>query len=235
MRLPYLLSKTYIPKNTPESETAGIKIQKDRCTILFGGNASGDYKLKPFLIHKAKNPRCFTKNKIVTSQLPVHYRFNKTAWMSKLLFKDWFENCFIPNVKNYCKRKNIAYKILLVLDNATGHGKELANVDENVKIVFLPPNTTSLIQPMDQGLIATFKVGFKHLLMTQAIKVVDGRTTNLIQFLKKITILDAIKLIDKAWQNVPKSAAKEFGTNFYSARNLTNQMILTKMPKLIKL
>lgn len=29
---------------------------------------------------------------------------------------------------------------------------------EGVQIKFLPPNTTSLIQPMDQGIILTFKV-----------------------------------------------------------------------------
>jgi DDE superfamily endonuclease len=49
----------------------------------------------------------------------------------------------------------LAFKVLLLLDNAPGHPVNIKH--PNVEIVFMPPNTTSLIQPMDQGLIATFK------------------------------------------------------------------------------
>ena len=50
-------------------------------------------------------------------------------------------------------------RALLVLDNALGHLLELGTLgtDFLVEVVFLPPNTTSIIQPMDEGLIATFK------------------------------------------------------------------------------
>ncbi|XP_054734505.1 tigger transposable element-derived protein 1-like [Anastrepha obliqua] len=44
--------------------------------------------------------------------------------------------------------KNIDFKVLLILDNAPGHPKDLNH--PNVEIVFLPPNTTSIIQPLDQ-------------------------------------------------------------------------------------
>ena len=46
---------------------------------------------------------------------------------------------------------------VLLLDNAPGHPPHLDDFHPDVKVVYLPPNTTSLIQPMGQGVIATFK------------------------------------------------------------------------------
>ena len=71
----------------------------------------------------------------------------RKGWMTSATFKDWYLNCFIPTVKRYCAEKNIAFKILLLLDNAPSH-PDLSNLCENVKIMFFPPNVTSLIQPM---------------------------------------------------------------------------------------
>ncbi|XP_045137188.1 tigger transposable element-derived protein 1-like [Portunus trituberculatus] len=47
-------------------------------------------------------------------------------------------------------------RVLLVLDNAHGHPAHLGDFNPNVKVVYLPPNTTALLQPMDQGVIASF-------------------------------------------------------------------------------
>ena len=46
----------------------GFKAYKDRITILLGGNIAG-YKLKPFIIHRSKNPRAFKGVNI--NMLPV--------------------------------------------------------------------------------------------------------------------------------------------------------------------
>ena len=49
-------------------------------------------------------------------------------------------------------------KVLLLLDNATSH----VNLElSNVHIHFLPPNTTSHLQPMDAGIIRNFKLKYK--------------------------------------------------------------------------
>ena len=141
-------TKCFAPRDS-EKKVSGTKIRKERVTLMVGGNASGDLKLKPLVIGKVETPHCFKVNKINRARLPVHYRFNKTAWMTKAIFRDWFANCFIPCVKNYCKSKNIDFKILLLLDNFSGHPTDLSH--PNIKVMFLPPNTTSILQPCDQG------------------------------------------------------------------------------------
>ena len=61
-------------------------------------------------------------------------------------------------------------------------------------------------QPMDAGVISIFKTHFKHLLLSAAIKASEGNNMSFIEFLKKVTILDAIRLIGVAWSKVPNSA-----------------------------
>ena len=40
-----------------KGQAGGLKLQKSRCSILLGGNASGDLKLKPLLMHQFENPK----------------------------------------------------------------------------------------------------------------------------------------------------------------------------------
>ncbi|GFS83623.1 tigger transposable element-derived protein 1 [Trichonephila clavipes] len=79
---------------------------------------------------------------------------NPKAWMTTAIFTEWFNNCFVPEVEAYMKEKSLDFKVLLIVDNAASH-PQLEH--PNVQLVFHPPNTTSLIQPLDQGIIATFK------------------------------------------------------------------------------
>jgi hypothetical protein len=88
--------------------------------------------LKPFFIHTSLNPRAFKKVKD-KKRLPVFWSANKKAWMTSSLFEKWFNEMFIPEVKAYCRRKNIPFKILLLLDNCTAH-PNLSHINPNVKI-----------------------------------------------------------------------------------------------------
>ena len=78
--------------------------------------------------------------------------------MTVPLFEDWFGHHFIPEVERYCQLKEIPFKMILLIDEAPSHPPAtLINFDPRVEVVFLPPNTTSLLQPMDQEVIKTFK------------------------------------------------------------------------------
>ncbi|GFV49546.1 tigger transposable element-derived protein 1 [Trichonephila clavipes] len=121
-------------------------------TLLPCSNSSGDRMLKPLLIIKSLRPRALKGKDL--KQLPVHWMANPKAWMTTAIFTEWFNNCFVPEVEAYMKKKSLDFKVLLIVGNAASH-PQLEH--PNVQLVFLPPNTTSLIQPLDQGIIATFK------------------------------------------------------------------------------
>ena len=138
-----------------ENQGTGFKMHKDRVTLLLAGNAYGDAKLKPVLVHRSKCPRALKScNK---EMLPVIWKHNKRAWITRVEFIDWFSNYFVPFVSDYNARNNLNNKALLILDNFPGHPTSICNMHPHIKVIFLPPNTTSLIQPMDQGIIAALK------------------------------------------------------------------------------
>ncbi|XP_066957901.1 tigger transposable element-derived protein 1-like [Macrobrachium rosenbergii] len=76
-------NRTFLSKE--EKSAPGHKVGKERLTLLFGANASGDLKLKPLLVYLAENPRAFKG--IFKSQLPVIWKSNKTAWVTLTVFR----------------------------------------------------------------------------------------------------------------------------------------------------
>lgn len=109
----------------------GFKAAKDRITLLFCSNASGDKMMKPLLLHRTMRPRSMKGQDF--SKLPVHWMSNPKAWVTKQVFKDWFENLFIPEVKDYLEEKGLDFRVLLVIDNAPGH---MSISHPQVQIVF---------------------------------------------------------------------------------------------------
>jgi hypothetical protein len=93
-------------------------------------------------------------------------------------------------------------KVLLLMDNFSGH--ELA-VDlvgglqglSNIRIAWLPKNTTSVWQPMDQGIIASFKLQYRRQWVKYMIREHEaGRNPH-----KTVTLLKAIQWSRVAWEN----------------------------------
>lgn len=72
--------------------------------------------------------------------------------MTHHFFQDVFLNCNASKVKKYHLKNNIPFKILLIIGNVPWHSPFITNLHLNIKVEFLPSNTTSLIQPMDQEL-----------------------------------------------------------------------------------
>ncbi|XP_025425198.1 jerky protein homolog-like [Sipha flava] len=132
-----------------DSVAKGYKVKKERVTLLPCSNASGDLKFPLLVIGKSVKPRAF-KN-VNMSALPAQYTSQKSAWMNGNIFKNWFFETFVPTTKTFLKQKKLPKKAVLFIDNAPCHPSESELRDGEIYVKFLPPNVTSLIQPMDQA------------------------------------------------------------------------------------
>ncbi|KFD66300.1 hypothetical protein M514_21587 [Trichuris suis] len=127
--------------------------------------------------------------------------------MTLSLFDDWFQNYFVPETKEYCRRKGIQFKILLLLHSAPAHPRYISDVHPDVKVIYLPPSTTALIQPMDQDAIGAFKAHYLWRTFAQTLEALESGET-LREFWKRYNILHAIQDMSAAWKNVPQNCMR---------------------------
>ena len=97
-----------------------------------------------------------------------------------------------------------------MIDNAPGHPQDLQH--ENVVIAFLPKNTTSLLQPLDQGIISTFKAlyikrSFRYILD----QIEKDKSLSVIDAWKKFTILDCVRHIGISYDDPSVRVEKQYG------------------------
>jgi hypothetical protein len=94
--------------------------------------------------------------------LSVDYYSNANVWMTSVIFNDgWL-------IKWNLELKR---KIVLFVDNYTTHTNN--SLLKNIKVIFLPANTTSLIQPCDQGIIRAFKAHYRRAMRARIIAELD--------------------------------------------------------------
>ncbi|KRY51622.1 Tigger transposable element-derived protein 1, partial [Trichinella britovi] len=167
-----------------------FKAKKDRLTLLFCCNAAG-YMVKPGLIYKTASPRAIKH--FDSKSLPVHWMHGKKAWVTKDLFLDWFHHCFIPETKRYLSALGLKFKVLLILDNATDHPENLQFESEDVDVAYLPPDAPSHVQPLDQGVIQTFKAYYTRRTMARLVAAMDEDSNlEVIDYWKKFSIADCL-------------------------------------------
>lgn len=164
-------------------------------------NASGTHKLKLAVVGKSKNPRAFKH--LNPRSFPVDYYSQKAAWMDRQIFKMWFFEKFVPQVKTFLSEHNLPPKAVLLLDNAPAHPDELKSEDGNIFVKYFPPNVTSIAQPMDQGVIETMKRLYRKNLMMQMLGEEDY-----MKFWKSLNLRDAIYAVARAWEKVKESNIK---------------------------
>lgn len=122
--------------------------------------------------------------------------------MNSDIFAEWIKKDSVQAVKRHQRVQNIrSPKALLLMDNSSAHPEELKTRDGSVTCMFLPPNTTSLIQPMDQGVLQAMKNRYKRKLLQ---KVICGQdldpTQNIKELVKQHTVKDALYMLADAWE-----------------------------------
>ena len=163
-----LLPKTSLAAHF-EKSADGRKTQKEHVTINACSNATGNIKLPLLLIGKSKNPRCFKHAN--RDCLPVVYANQSNAWVDVALFTDWFHHQFVPRVQEKLREMSLEPKAVLLLDNcsANPNEEELVSTDGKVVAKFLPPNVTSLIQPVDQGVLVSIKRRYRRKILEELV------------------------------------------------------------------
>lgn len=73
--------------------------------------------------------------------------------MERDLLKGWSEHQFVPKETAFIREKGLHNRALFIIDNAPSHLKETELLCTDIKTVFLLPNVTSILLPMDQNVL----------------------------------------------------------------------------------
>ena len=117
----------------------------------------------------------------------------------------WFHLYFIPKVRKYLDSKGLPSKILFILDNALIHTEPC---EFNTEVFYLPPNTTSLIQLLDQGVMRTFKAHYSQYSVGGTVNTMEQNLyrKNNVKVRKDYTIENFVVVLQK---NLSRSAARD--------------------------
>ncbi|GFV20939.1 tigger transposable element-derived protein 6 [Trichonephila clavipes] len=165
----------------------------------------GSEKITPLVVGKSAKPRCFKG----INSFPTNYCSNKKTWMTTELFNKW-----LVSLNSDMKREK--RHIFLFLDNCTAHNN--APPLSNVKLQFFPPNSTSKLQPLDQGIIHNFKTFYRREVVKSVLDNLENQ-----QHATTISILTALIMIDKAWRAVtPLTIHSYFKKSGFPSPNLVD-------------
>ena len=83
---------------------------------------------------------------------------------------------------------------MLYADNCTAHND--LPLLQNVNVQFLPPNTTSVLQPLDQGIIKNLKVHYRKRVVEHILSAIENDRD------PAVNLLQAMRMASMAWDAV---------------------------------
>lgn len=178
------------PSNGLASEKrAGTKKDKSRISLVVCVNFTGSHRLPIWVIGKAQKPRALKRANL--QAIGLEWRANQKAWMTTLVMNDWLK-AFYASIEP-------SRSVLLLMDNLRAHisGVEITPPPSNIRIQWLPPNATSLYQPLDQGIINAIKLGYRKAWIHYMIQEY-GEVRNP---LKSMNLYLAVKWISRVWSS----------------------------------
>ena len=82
----------------------------------------------------------------------------------------------------------------LIVNNCPAHTNIIQL--KTIKLIILPPNTTSILQPCDQSIIQNLKYYYRTFLLRKYLVALKVRKSF------KVNILDALQILSTAWNSV---------------------------------
>ena len=173
---------------------------------MFTVNMTGSDKRPPLVTGKAAQPSALKKKNVLLKNLKIEYYNNTRAWMNGPILHSYMKNWNDELARQRCH-------ILLPIDNAPSH---IIDEYSNIKIQFLPPNTTSKIQPLDQDIIRSVKCAYRKTIQVQYCSRVENYE-EVKQIMPSFDFVVAVNTLVAAWEG-----AKELiQTCFHTAGFLT--------------
>ena len=177
--------KSFVLAN--EKNVRGRKQSKARATILTCVTMAGN-RLPLTCISTAKSPRwpvvCGKR-----ANAPIKYLSSKKGWMNTALFDD-----FVKDLHKDAIHKKQSW--LLLVDNCPAHihaaGVYSTKPLFGVRVVLLPKNTTSRLQPCDQGVIRSLKARYRKRLVRLAVH----------KSAEKVSLYESLTMLRASWNDV---------------------------------
>lgn len=177
-------------KAIAEKMLAGKKKDEIRLTVLACVNADGSHKLPLQIIGKSRHPSFFGKK---SEELGFDYRYNTSAWMTPNVFNEWLLSFDASIASSHGK------KVALLIDNCSVHGRpntlpSLSFVD----VIYLPLDTTSILQPLDAGITTALKAKYKLRQLRRALDMSEMHQDN-VYCVNQLTGMNWLK---QEWENI---------------------------------
>ena len=183
---------------------AGSAKCKDRLTLLIITNMDGSDHRKLSVIGKSKTPCCLQKKyKMQVKDMSVDWYASKNAWMTGEIHHQ-----IMSKLNNEMRLSN--RHILYVCDNASSHK---VRDYSHIKFLMLPPNATSIMQPLDQGIILSAKRRYKKKLAERYLACVENnKDAN--SLLKALDIVQATNMIAASWRETSSTIIQNCKAGF---------------------
>lgn len=154
-------------KGTKHAERI-MNTSKSSVSIMFACSAKGTF-LPPYTVYKAER---IMDTWVIGGPIGARYNRTKSGWFDGFCFRDWLVRIAVP----YFRRLDNDAPRVLIGDNLACHlSADTVEIceDNNIKLVFLPPNSTHLLQPLDVAVYAPMKAEWRKVLTEW--KVDEGR------------------------------------------------------------
>lgn len=170
----------------------GRRKEKARITAHFCCNSDGSERLPIWYIGTARAPRAFQAAGINIRNLNLVWRHNGKAWMTAKIMEEWLR---------WFDSRMAGRRVVLLMDNFSAHESAVQAINksssllENVLIIWLPANSTTRYQPLDQGIIHSWKAYWKKQWVFYLIQQYDAGHNPL----ATMNVLKALRWGIQAW------------------------------------